>query len=99
MQSSAAPPVHDFTVSGTVKCLPVGTTGTSVKACVTNADAKGSLLASDEEEGGMPKGPRSLNSAKASSGSCAFGFRLVLLHIQLSCAGEGNSLSHVTSRL
>ena len=71
-------------------------TGVSVKASVTSGNAKGSVLVSDEAEGGMPRGPSSLSSARASSGLCAFGFRLLLLH-RHTCSmehGQTNALDH-----
>ena len=62
---------------------------------MTNGNAKGSVLAYDEEEGGMPRGPSSLNSARASSGLCAIcGFRLALLqhtHTHTHMSGQSRT--------
>ncbi len=50
-----------------------------MKAFRTSSVAKGLQAADEGDEGGMPRGPSSFNSRRASSASIPFGFKLLLL--------------------
>ena len=47
--------------------------------------AKGLQAADKGDEGGMPRGPSSFNSRRASSASVTFGFKKLLLFINSTC--------------